>query len=96
VGLDRQRADAAGQQIAPVAGLSSTTAAGLARRISPAQWQAAETGVAAVTQKKLDRLPPERAAALAKGPGTAPRSRTSSATARTAPPSGTFPRDTPG
>ena len=34
VGLDRQRADAAGQQITPVPGLSSTTAAGLARRIS--------------------------------------------------------------
>jgi len=32
VGLDRQRADVAGQQITPVPGLSSTTAAGLARR----------------------------------------------------------------
>src|SRR6267143_1909942 len=31
-GLDRQRADAAGQQITPVPGLASTTAAGLARR----------------------------------------------------------------
>ena len=31
VGLDRQRADPAGQVLAPVAGLSSTTAAGLAR-----------------------------------------------------------------
>src|ERR1019366_8082383 len=30
VGLDRQRGDAAGQQITPVPGLSSTTAAGLA------------------------------------------------------------------
>ena len=36
VGLDRQRADAAAQQIAPVPGLSSTTAAGLARRVTPA------------------------------------------------------------
>jgi hypothetical protein len=33
-GLDRQRADVAGQQITPVPGLASTTAAGLARRIS--------------------------------------------------------------
>ena len=33
-GLDRQRADAAGQQITLVPGLSSITAAGLARRIS--------------------------------------------------------------
>ena len=39
-GLDRQRAGAAGQQITPVPGLASTTAAGLARRITPAQWQA--------------------------------------------------------
>jgi hypothetical protein len=69
-GLDRQRADAAGQELTPVPGLSSTTAAGLARRISPAQWQAVEGGVAAVTQKMLDRLPPQRAAALAEGPVT--------------------------
>ena len=41
-GLDRQRADAAGQQITPVPGLASTTAAGLARRVTPAQWQAVE------------------------------------------------------
>ena len=46
-GLDRQRADAAGQQITPVPGLASTTAAGLARRITPAQWQAVEAGLAA-------------------------------------------------
>ena len=39
-GLDRQRADAAGQQLTPVPGLSSTTAAGLARRITPGQWRA--------------------------------------------------------
>ena len=38
-GLDRQRADAAGQQLTPVPGLASTTAAGLARRVTPAQWQ---------------------------------------------------------
>jgi hypothetical protein len=45
-GLDRQRADAAGQQITPVPGLASTTAAGLARRITPAQWLAVEAGPA--------------------------------------------------
>ena len=49
-GLDRQRADAAGQQITPVPGLASTTAAGLARRITPARWQAVEHGLAAVDQ----------------------------------------------
>jgi hypothetical protein len=38
-GLDRQRADAAGQQITPVPGPASTTAAGLARRLTPGQWR---------------------------------------------------------
>ena len=69
-GLDRQRADAAGQQITPVPGLASTTAAGLARRITPAQWQAVEAGLAAVTGRMLELLPAERAAALAGGPVT--------------------------
>ena len=69
-GLDRQRADAAGQQVTPVPGLSSTTAAGLARRITGGQWQAVETGVAAVTGRMLALLPPERAAALTGGPVT--------------------------
>jgi hypothetical protein len=69
-GLDRQRADAAGQLVTPVPGLASTTAAGLARRITPAQWEAVERGVAAVTGRMLDLLPAERAAALAGGPVT--------------------------
>src|ERR1039457_6582225 len=70
VGLDRQRADAAGQQITPVPGLSSTTAAGLARRITGEQWKAVEQGVAAVTGRMLALLPAPRAAALAGGPVT--------------------------
>ena len=69
-GLDRQRADAAGQQITPVPGLASTTAAALARRVTPAQWQAVETGLAAVTGRMLNLLPAGRAAALAGGPVT--------------------------
>ena len=69
-GLDRQRGDAAGQLITPVPGLASTTAAGLARRITPAQWTAVERGLAAVTGRMLDLLPAERAAALAGGPVT--------------------------
>jgi Transposase DDE domain group 1 len=69
-GLDRQRADPAGQQVTPVPGLSSTTAAGLARRITPGQWLAVETGLAVVTGRMLDLLPAERAAALAGGPVT--------------------------
>ncbi|HYA50279.1 MAG TPA: IS1380 family transposase, partial [Streptosporangiaceae bacterium] len=69
-GLDRQRADAAGQQLAPVPGLASTTAAGLARRVTPAQWQAVETGLAAVTGRMLSLLPAGRVTALAGGPVT--------------------------
>jgi hypothetical protein len=69
-GLDRQRADVAGQQITPVPGLASTTAAGLARRITPRQWQAVEAGLAEVTGRMLALLPAERAAALAEGPVT--------------------------
>ena len=70
MGLDRQRADAAGQQLTPVAGLASTTAAGLARRITGAQWLAVETGLAAVTERMIALLPAARAAALAGGPVT--------------------------
>jgi Transposase DDE domain len=70
VGLDRQRADVAGQQVTPVPGLSSTTAAGLARRVTPAQWQAVEAGLAAVTGRMLGLLPPQRAAVLTGGPVT--------------------------
>ena len=69
-GLDRQRADAAGQLITPVPGLASTTAAGLARRVTPAQWQAVESGLAVVTGRMVSLLPAERAAALADGPVT--------------------------
>jgi hypothetical protein len=68
VGLDRQRADVAGQQLTPVPGLSSTTAAGLARRVTPAQWRAVETGLAAATERMVGLLPAERAVALAGGP----------------------------
>ena len=56
-GLDRQRADVAGQQITLVPGLNSTTAAGVARRITARQWQAVEAGPAAVTQRMMDVLP---------------------------------------
>jgi hypothetical protein len=69
-GLDRQRAGVAGQQLTPVPGLASTTAAGLPRRVTPGQWRVVETGVAAVTGRMLALLPAERAAALADGPVT--------------------------
>src|SRR6266511_328128 len=67
VGLDRQRADAAGQVLTPVPGLASTTAAGLARRISPEQWVAVERGVAAATGTIMGMLPAARVAVLTEG-----------------------------
>ncbi len=41
-------------------GLSSTTAAGLARRFADPQWTAVETGIAQVTQRMLERVPAVR------------------------------------
>jgi hypothetical protein len=64
VGLDRHRADAVGQALTPVPGLCSTTAAGLARRITCTQWAAVETGLATVTARMLTRLPAARREAL--------------------------------
>jgi hypothetical protein len=67
VGLDRQRADEAGQVLAVVPGLASTTAAGLARKFTDGQWHAVETGladVAAAALRALGVVAPARAAAL--------------------------------
>jgi hypothetical protein len=65
VGLDRQRVDVAGQVLAPVAGLCSTTAAGLARKFTDGQWQAVETGIGNINTAMLAALSPARAKALA-------------------------------
>jgi hypothetical protein len=64
VGLDRQRGDVVGQEIVPVPGLASTTAAGLARRFTDPQWRAVETGVAEATRRMLDGVPAARRARL--------------------------------
>ena len=64
VGLDRYRADVAGQVLATVPGLCSTTAAGLARRFTEGQWRAVETGGGDVAAAALELLPPARAAVL--------------------------------
>jgi len=64
VGLDRQRADGAGQALSPVPGLAASTATGLAQRMSAGQWAAVERGVAAATARMLRLLPDRRAAAL--------------------------------
>ncbi|GAA4561179.1 IS1380-like element ISCgl4 family transposase [Pseudonocardia xishanensis] len=58
VGLDRHRADRAGQALTPVPGLASTTAAGLARRFTDGQWAAVETGLGDVHRAALDLLEP--------------------------------------
>lgn len=70
VGLDRHRADAAGQALTPVPGLASTTAAGLARRFDDTQWRAVESGIAEISERMLELLPAPRAAALCSGPVT--------------------------
>jgi Transposase DDE domain group 1 len=64
VGLDRYRADTAGQGFAAVPGLCSTTAAGLARRFIDRQWRAVETGVGEVHAAMLALLPAVRGTAL--------------------------------
>lgn len=64
VGLDRYRADAAGQAVSPVPGLCSTTAAGLARRMGAAAWAGVERGVAGASERMLELLPPGRVETL--------------------------------
>jgi len=64
VGLDRVRGDATGQVLVPVPGLAASTACGLARRVCEEQWQAVETGIAAVHRRMLDLLPTARREAL--------------------------------
>jgi hypothetical protein len=67
IGLDRHRADVAGQALTPVPGLASTTAAGLSRRFTEGQWVAVETGLGDVhttALNLLDRIAPQRAQAL--------------------------------
>jgi hypothetical protein len=70
VGLDRVRADAAGQQVTPVPGLAASTAAGIARRLTGKHRRGTEAGLAAATARMVDLLPAERAAELAGGPVT--------------------------
>ena len=70
VGLDRVRADQAGQQVTPVPGLATSTAAGIARRFTAAHWRGTEAGLAAATARMTALLPAERVAELAEGPVT--------------------------
>ena len=70
MGLDRVRADQAGQQVTPVPGLATSTAAGIARRFTAAHWRGTEAGLAAATARMTAPLPAERTAELAEGPVT--------------------------
>ena len=70
VGLDRVRADQAGQLVTPVPGLVASTATGIARRFTGEHWRGAEAGLAAATARMVGLLPAERAAELAGGPVT--------------------------
>ena len=60
VGLNRVRADEAGQQVTPVPGLATSTATGVARRFTAKHWRGAEMGLAAATSRMLGLLPAER------------------------------------
>jgi len=70
VGLDRLRADEAGQLVTPVPGLASSTATGIVRRFTEVHWRGAGAGLAAATARMVELLPGERAAELAEGPVT--------------------------
>ena len=70
VGLDRVRAGQAGQLLTPVPGLATSTATGIARRLTQKHWRGAEAGLARATAAMTGLLPAERAAELAEGPVT--------------------------
>lgn len=70
VGLDRVRADPAGQLVMPVPGLAASTAAGIVRRFTAEHWLGAEAGLAKATARMLALLPAVRVAELAAGPVT--------------------------
>ena len=64
IGLDRRRADAVGQRCFGQPGIASTTAAGLAKRLGPAQREGVEAAVAELTRRVLGLLAAGRAAQL--------------------------------
>lgn len=69
-GLDRRRADAAGEALSVVATPASTTAVELAERFGPAQLVGIEEGIAEIVCRVLGLLPGARQAVLRAGPAT--------------------------
>ena len=67
VGLDRVRADQAGQQVTPVPGLATSTAAGIARRFTGKHWRGTEAGLAAATAPMARCCPPSGRRSWPKG-----------------------------
>jgi hypothetical protein len=57
VGLDRRRADAAGQELAPVADIPATTAAQIAAKFTPGAFWGLEEAVGQAAGRVLDLLP---------------------------------------
>ncbi|WP_164520515.1 IS1380 family transposase [Specibacter cremeus] len=66
VGLDRRRADAAGQGLEPVPIPASTTAAGIARRFGDDQLRGIETAIGEINTAMVSLLPLVRRATLLK------------------------------
>lgn len=66
VGLDRRRADVAGQELEPVPTPASTTASGIAKRFTPEHLAGIEAGIGQVNTTLLDLLPVVRRTSLLK------------------------------
>ena len=69
-GLDRRRADVAGEALSAVPTPASTTAASLAARFGPAQVAGVEEGIGELTCRVVGLLPAKRRAALRAGTAT--------------------------
>jgi hypothetical protein len=69
-GLDRRRADTAGEALSAVPTPASTTAVGLAGRFGPAQLTGIEEGVGEIVCRVIGRLPAARQAVLRAGGAT--------------------------
>jgi hypothetical protein len=66
-GLDRRRADTAGEALSVVPTLASTTAVELAQRFGPAQWAGVEEGIGEIVCRVLGLLPAARRSVLRTG-----------------------------